>query len=473
MALRNRRQQSGTWLAAFALLPALLLMACGGNTSTGTTNLSDSMSGTITVAYSTSYVFDADDLSVTWWNKVKSEFEAAYPKAKLVLQGFNGTDVDLVNKVALEYKNPSTTPDVFMLPSGYVGQWVASDYLLPLDSFVNDSSKAPFWASFPKVIQDESKIGGKVYAVNTGENNTALYYNNAMLQKAGISLPWQPKTWDDILTAAKAVKASNQSGVVPLWVGAGTSAGAGGVLQGAANLVYGSSTPTIYDYNTNKWVVDSPGLREVMQFYKDVYSQKLGASTSDLFSPKAVGRPVVLLLQHQLAIAVGSNWFADAWTESNRHWATAAQEAAAVPLPTSKGQAPGSASTLGGWAIAVSKVTKHPQLSWGLLKIMESNDNQTYIANHAGFVPPSQDVAKSDAFLNYAPPFNKAFGDALPNSKLVPSEQEGYPAWVQAIGQATGQIATDPNTSVDAAIKILHDTVANQVGADKVETLSS
>jgi hypothetical protein len=44
---------------------------------------------------------------------------------------------------------------------------------------------------------------------------------------------------------------------------------------------------------------------------------------------------------------------------------------------------------------------------------------------------------------------------------------------VQGIGQATGQIATDPSTSVDAAIKILHDTVANQVGADKVETLNS
>jgi len=142
-----------------------------------------------------------------------------------------------------------------------------------------------------------------------------------------------------------------------------------------------------------------------------------------------------------------------------------------VPLPTSKGQAPGSASTLGGWAVAISKVTKHPQLSWGLIKVIQSDDNQTYIANRAGFVPPSQTVAHSDGFLNFAPPFNKAFGDALPNARLVPSEQEGYPAWVQGIGQATGQIATDPNTSVDAAIKILHDTVANQVGADKVETL--
>jgi multiple sugar transport system substrate-binding protein len=465
--MRNPRNRLG---ALFALLP-LALLACGNNT--GTTTTTDNMTGTLTVAYSTTYVFDSDDTSVTWWDKVKTEFEAAYPKAKLNLQGFNGTDVDLVNKVALEYKNPSTTPDVFMLPSGYVGQWQASDYLLPLDKYVNDSTAAPWWASFPKVIQDESRINGNVYAINTGENNSAIYYNNAMLTKAGITLPWAPKNWADILTAARAVKNSGQSGVIPLWVAAGTSAGAGGVLQGSANLVYGSSTPTIFDYTNKKWVVDSPGLREVFNFYKSVYSEKLGASTSDLFSPKSVGRPVVLLKDKQLAIAVGSNWFADAWTETNRHWATAAQEASAVPFPTSQGQAPGSASTLGGWAIATSKVTKHPDLAWGLINIMESMDNKTYIANHAGFVPPSQTVAKSDGFLNYAPPFNKAFGDALPNSKLVPSEQEGYPAWVQGIGQATGQIATDPTTSVDAAIKILHDTVANQVGADKVETLNS
>ncbi len=240
---------------------AALVAACGGGSNTATT---DDMKGTITVAYSTTYVFDSDDQSVIWWDKVKKEFEQQYPNAKLNLQGFNGTDVDLVNKVALEYKNPSTTPDVFMLPTGYVGQWVGSDYLLPLDSFVNDSSKAPFWASFPKVIQDESKINGKVYAVNTGENNSALYYNTSMLQKAGVTVPWQPKNWDDLLAAARAVKASGQK-VVAFWAPAGTSAGAGGVLQGSANMVYASSSPTIYDYDKKKWVVDSPGLREVMR----------------------------------------------------------------------------------------------------------------------------------------------------------------------------------------------------------------
>src|SRR5437879_13913533 len=138
-----------------------------------------------------------------------------------------------------------------MLPTGYVGQWVGSDYLLPLDSFVNDSSKAPFWKSFPKVIQDESRISGKVYAVNTGENNSAIYYNTSMLTNAGISVPWAPKNWTDLLTAARAVKKSGQN-VVAFWAPAGTSADAAGALHGSANMVYGASTAPIYDYEHHK-----------------------------------------------------------------------------------------------------------------------------------------------------------------------------------------------------------------------------
>src|SRR2546427_12055159 len=255
---------------------SMALMSCGGGSNnTSATNLNDDMTGTITVDCSTTYVFDSDDTSVIWWDKVKKECDQQYPNAKLNLQGFNGTDVDLVNKVALEYKNPATTPDVFMLPTGYVGQWVGSDYLLPLDSFVNDSSKAPFWKTFPKVIQDESRINGKVYAVNTGENNSAIYYNTSMLTKAGISVPWAPKSWDDLLTAARAVKKSGQN-VVAFWAPAGETAGAGGGLPGHADNGYGPPAPTPLDSKTNKWVVDSPGLREVFQFYKSVYSEGLG-----------------------------------------------------------------------------------------------------------------------------------------------------------------------------------------------------
>lgn len=464
--------QSRKRVAQVAATIATLLAAAGcgsASHSPASSGSKGSATGTITVAYSKTYVFDADPLSVTWWNTVKREFEQTYKGAHLKLEGFDGTDVDLVNKVALLYKDPSTTPDVFMLPTGYVGQWVSSNYLAPLDQYLT-ASNAPWWSSFPPVIQNESRIGGHVYAVNTGENDSAIYYNKAMLKKAGIPLPWQPKTWADIIAAAKKVKAADP-GVVPLWAAAGTSAGAGGVLQGSANLVLGSSTPTIFDSKTKKWVVDSPGLRQVFQFYKDVYSNGLGASTSDLFSPKAVGRPVELMKDRQLAIAIGSNWFADAWTEQNRHWGTASTEAAAVPLPTSTGQTPGSASTLGGWAVGVSSASKEQQLAFDLIKVIEQTPNQVYIANHAGFVPPSGTVQKSGGYINYAPPFNRTFADALPNSQPVPSNQAGYPVWVQGIGQATGQIAQNPSTSVDSAIKTLKSTMQNQVGSGSVETV--
>ncbi len=170
-----------------------------------------------------------------------------------------------------------------------------------------------------------------MYAVDIGENNTGIYYNKEMLQKAGIAVPWTPQSWSDILAAARAVK-EKVPGVVPLWIAAGTSAGPTGVLQGSGALVYSSKTPVIYDTKTQKYVIDSPGLREVLQFYRDVYSGGLGAQLSDLFSPKAVAVPVSLMAQQKLAIAIGSNWYGGAWKEKNRYWPDASTKAGATAL---------------------------------------------------------------------------------------------------------------------------------------------
>jgi hypothetical protein len=86
-------------------------------------------------------------------------------------------------------------------------------------------------------------------------------------------------------------------------------------------------------------------------------------------------------------------------------------------------------------------------------------------------VPPSSIVQRDEGYLKYAAPFNRTFAETLKNAKPVPSNEAGYPVWVQGMGQATGQIAQDPSTSVDDAVKILKDAMVNQVGADQVETL--
>jgi multiple sugar transport system substrate-binding protein len=421
---------------------------------------------TIKVGYSSSYVFDEDADSVSYWNDIKKEFEAAHPGVTVELQPHGGTDTDEMNAMALQFRSASTAPDVIQLPTTYVGEFESSGYLLPLDKYVHASD---FWSHIPKNIQDEGRIDGNIYAVDIGENNTGIYYNKAMLQKAGIAMPWVPRNWADILAAAKAVK-EKVPGVVPLWIAAGTSAGSTGVLQGSGALIYASKTPVIYDAKTQKYVVDSPGLREVLQFYKDVYSSGLGGQLSDVFSPKAVAVPVNLMAQQKVAIALGSNWYGGAWKEKNRYWPGAATEAGATALPTSQGQSPGQSGTLGGWDLAVSKASKHPDLAWALVDLVQQRKAMVFLANKAGFVPPDAEVANTADYVNYAPPFNAEFATFLPYDQLLPSDQ-GFAVWARGIEEATGQIAQDPTTSIDAALKILHDTVSNQLGADQVESM--
>src|SRR5258708_98292 len=99
-----------------------------------------------------------------------------------------------------------------------------------------------------------SGSGSSVTSTRTG-----LYYK-AMLIKAGVKMPGDPTTWQQILQVAAKVRAANP-GVWPLWVGAGVAAGPTNVLQGSGNLIFGSSDTAMFDAKTNKWVVNSSGIR--------------------------------------------------------------------------------------------------------------------------------------------------------------------------------------------------------------------
>jgi multiple sugar transport system substrate-binding protein len=141
-----------------------------------------------------------------------------------------------------------------------------------------------------------------------------------------------------------------------------------------------------------------------------------------------------------------------------------------VPIPTSRGQAPHVASTLGGWDLAIYNHTKSSKLAWELLDLMESKSNQINAANWAGFVPPDLAYTNDPSFINFAPPYNKVSAQVLPFSTITPSSAE-YSVWGQGFEEATGQIAQHPSTSVSAAIATLKNYVTNQLGKGKVESM--
>ncbi len=175
------------------------------------------------------------DLTKKWWNGVKAEFEAKFPDATLQLVPIGGGYDDITNKLSLLYRSPRTAPDVAQIATPVIGQFSSSGYLLPLDSYLADED---WWKQFPKVIQGEGVFQGKTYAVNTGENDSQLYYNMDLFKQAGLPVPWTPHNWNDILSAARTIKAKLPH-IIPVWLNAGSSSGDNGILQGAGNLLAG------------------------------------------------------------------------------------------------------------------------------------------------------------------------------------------------------------------------------------------
>lgn len=461
---RYRRRLSA--LAA-VLLAATALAACGGSSggsSSGGTHM-------LTVLYSNNYVFNSDSLAKQWWSGIAKQWAKLYPNVKLNLQGTGGTDVDLMNKAAVLFRSASTTPDVIQLPTTYVGEFSGSGYLLPLNSYVSGSSAPAFWTGMPKGVQEMSTIKGQVYAVNAGNNDSAILYNKTMLRKAGIALPWNPKNWQDILTVAAAVKKANP-GVWPLWLAAGVAAGPTNVLQGIGNLIYGSTHPTMFDTKTGKWVVDSPGLRAALQFYQSMFKNGLGAPTSQLFRTDAVGQPPLLMKQGKLAISIGSNWYPTVWVnpQSAAPWAQAKSLVGVAPVPTQNGQAPGGASTIGGWAFAIAKSSPNATMAWNFIKLAQNPQNQLNTALWSGFVPPDLSVGQQAPFVNFAPPFQAAFNDYSKYGVALPNDVN-FTVYARALNTVTGDFAQNPNMSISQALTTMSNLITQQLGADSVETL--
>lgn len=448
-------------VAALAMAAAVGVAGCGGATHAAASGSGDAK--VIKLAYGSTYVFDSDQLTNQFYNQVKQQFEAQNPGIKVQLVPIPGSYTDIVTKLSLLYRSSSTAPDVAELPTAQIGEWASSGFLAPLNTYLKSAS---WWAGFPGVVQSEGTIGGRVYAVNQGENDFALYYNKTMFQKAGLPVPWTPHTWNDILAAATKIK-QTLPGVIPLWMMAGSASGAIGVMQGITNLLVGSSTPTIQ--SGSKFVVDSPGIRASLTFLKEAATEDLTAPVSRLFSPNADVAPQYLFPQGKLAISFGGNFLAPNWKKSISapYWQDGPQTIGITPLPNEAGT--GYASTLGGWDYAMSADSGNPSAAFKLISLMENDQNSIDAANWAGFVPPNESTWTLPAFADFWPGITQ-FGTILRHSTLLPSSSN-YPIWAQGMGNATGEIVQNPTTSVNAAVNTLSSYVSNQLGTSSTEKL--
>lgn len=94
-----------------------------------------------------------------------------------------------------------------------VGHWAFHQAFKPIESFLS-ARKIKVDDYLPKVV-DAMKWRGKMLAFPMGINTTAMFVNTGQYQKAGVPLPNDEQTWDDVLNTGK--RLTTGEGPAKIW----------------------------------------------------------------------------------------------------------------------------------------------------------------------------------------------------------------------------------------------------------------
>jgi ABC-type sugar transport system, periplasmic component len=142
------------------------------------------------------------ELKVAWWGasvrhestiKVIELYQKLHPEVSITYE-FASFD---------DYWTKMTTmaaggqlPDVMQQDYSRIAEWQKRGLLEPLDSYV--ANKSLDLSDVAKPIVDSGRLDGKLYAVSLGSNSYAMMLDVDAFQKAGVPLPAQDWTWDDL-----------------------------------------------------------------------------------------------------------------------------------------------------------------------------------------------------------------------------------------------------------------------------------
>ncbi|WP_053663765.1 extracellular solute-binding protein [Streptomyces sp. MMG1121] len=423
-------------------LAAATLTACG--------NGSGSSPNTLRVSYKQS-TDNSVKVMDTFLAGIKKEFEKKYPGKKVQFVPIKAPDSDYYTRVQQMMRSPRTAPDLVYEDTFLINSDATSGYLKPLDPYL---ANWPDWQQFLDNAKASARgEDGKTYGVPDGTDTRGLWFDKRVFQKAGLPLNWQPRTWDDVLAAARTIK-QKVPGVVPLNVYTGKPAGERATMQGMEMLLYGTGdgkSDPLYDSGSKKWIAGSQGFTDSLKFVESAYKEKLGPDVSDALDPNYYTTVVgELLPQGKLGIDLDGSWLPQNWLPgSGRDWPGWSKQLGLAYMPTEHGQAPGKVSMSGGWTWAVPAKAAHADLAFDFIKTMqtEANAKKWYIANSG--ISVRKDVAADPSYAT-AQPGIKFFTDLVSATHYRPA-YPAYPKVSTAIQEAMESVTTGDSSAQKAA----------------------
>lgn len=409
----------------------------------------------------------------------QGDFESLITPAIAAYEAAGGEKVDAIKlpggdnyspRIALDL-SAGTAADVIMVDSYIVAQFAGSGYLAPLDGLLKDWDQGQY---FMKGALDVVSYDGKIYALPTATDVRMLWYNKAAFTKAGLPVPWQPKTWDDVLAAGKAL---NKSGVPDAFLlEAGTKWGEGTTMQGFYMTLLGADTPDgdrnrLRDRASGKWIGDSPAIRNTLKFYQDVYvNEKIsGAAINYVADP--FNDTNNAFLAGKIGIYASGSWANNClWGCGNANQPSQAEKDKLVGWTQWPGSGlPGAKATTdisGGWTVALNAKSAANPEAVKLLKAIFDAENLGKWTVKSASLTVRTDIADSAAYK--ADPYMSSITPLVADTTgrdTVP----GYDKVSALVQDMTTGILD--GKSIDDVVKTYHDALVDEFGADNVVTL--
>lgn len=276
---------------------------------------------------------------------------------------YSGNYGDTATKVSAALIS-NTAPDVALMAAGPLYTGARNDFFI--ESKINDPdfNKDDI---FPGVW-DYAEYNGRICAVPYGISTPVLFYNKAILEKAGISMKNPPKTWDEFFKVAATAQAKgNITGAADFW---GFDVTDVAWLYKTMLSQNGNTVIKVKDNKVSPAFDDEKSL-EVATYWKKLVDAKIMPIGQHSNAEKK-------FLSGNLAFLVASSARIARWGKDP------SLKVAAIPMPYFKKQ---SVALGGNVLIILAKDPKVREEAWKLVKYLAKTENQTNYALKTGYLP--------------------------------------------------------------------------------------
>lgn len=376
----TRRRRIKTLSGAFVSMLAIGgLAACG---SSGGNN-AQSSNGKVTLT-----LFQCQECVPFPWQI--SAFEKAYPKIHINVESVPFGEFYTKTAVLAASSSP---PDVYTVDQPTIANLAAGNVIQPLNKYLSSS----YVSSMTAAARADFTYQGKLYSPGPIDTSLALYFNQTLLSKAGVTPPnslstaW---TWPQAVAAMQKCQKANSTGGQTVW--------------GLAPTTFGNGTPG-FDYISNLFL-RSEGAKSSKTFQ----SISPDGKTVDgyLNSPQAIAGATFyqdIFQKWKISPTTGiPNAFLDGKACFDMNTSNDIDTINAAKVSFKWGVTPWPHFTTpivhnGSTEIAIGSKTQHLAQAVDFVKFISSPSEQEEMVTKTGYLPVISSLYQTDHILTTAP----------------------------------------------------------------------